>query len=153
MIDSKTYALDMLWKHYESYVVKLNPPPCTNVYKRSAIERTHILQEEDDKSLSIWMSMHPKEREIENEEQEVQEKEDMVQLKLGDVLEPLKDDSNSQTPNHLFMHESNYESMEIEGNCYYYYDSNVECIDMPAEIIVDNDFKDDEDYQQALKPA
>jgi hypothetical protein len=97
--------------------------------------------------------MHPKEREIENEEQEVQEKEDMVQLKLGDVLEPLKDDSNSQSPNHLFMHESNYESMEIEGNCYYYYDSNMECIDMPAEIIVDNEFKDDEDYQQALNPA
>jgi hypothetical protein len=70
----------------------------------------------------------------------------MVQPKLGDVLEPLKDDSNSQTPNPLFMHESNYESVEKEGNCHYYYDSDNECIDMPTEIIVDNDFKDDDEY-------
>jgi hypothetical protein len=70
----------------------------------------------------------------------------MVQPKLGDVLEPLKDDSNSQTPKPLFMHESNYESIEMEGNCNYYYDSDDECNDMPAEIIVDNDFKDDEEY-------
>jgi hypothetical protein len=80
------------------------------------------------------------------EEREVQEEEDMVQPKLGDVSEPLKDDSNSQTQNPLFMHESNYESVEMEGNCYYYYDSDDEYIDMLAEIIVDNDFKDDEEY-------
>jgi hypothetical protein len=62
----------------------------------------------------------------------------MVQPKLGDVLEPLKDDSNSRTPNPLFIHESNYESIEMEGNCNYYYDSDDECIAMPSEIIVDN---------------
>jgi hypothetical protein len=44
------------------------------------------------------------------------------------------------------MHESNYESIEMEANCYYYYDSDDKHIDMPAEIIVDNDFKDDEEY-------
>ena len=58
MEDGKTYALRMLLKHVES----LNLPPITNVYKRSAIENTHILQEEDDKSLSLGMPMHPKMR-------------------------------------------------------------------------------------------
>jgi hypothetical protein len=46
MVDGKTYVFDMLWKYCES----LNLPPCTNVYKISVIESTHILQEEDDKA-------------------------------------------------------------------------------------------------------
>jgi hypothetical protein len=32
MVDGETYALDMLWKHFES----LNILPCTIVYERSA---------------------------------------------------------------------------------------------------------------------
>ena len=44
MEDGKIFALRMLLKHVES----LNLPPITNVYKRSALESTHILQEEDD---------------------------------------------------------------------------------------------------------
>jgi hypothetical protein len=62
MVDGKTYALDMLWKHCESYLERLNLSPCTNVYKRSVIESTSILQEEDDKGLSLGMSVHPKEK-------------------------------------------------------------------------------------------
>ena len=45
-------------------------------------------KEEDDQNISLGMSMHPQEKEIENEEQKEQEKEEWV---------PLKDGSNSQT--------------------------------------------------------
>jgi hypothetical protein len=47
------------------------------------------------------MSVHPKEKEIANEEQKVPEKEDMFQPKLGDVLEYPKYDSNTQTQNSI----------------------------------------------------
>jgi hypothetical protein len=63
MEDGKKYAYDMLLKYVES----LNLPSCTNVYKRSAIESTHIFQKEDDKSLSLGMLMHPKEKKIEDQ--------------------------------------------------------------------------------------
>jgi hypothetical protein len=53
MVDGETYAYEMLLKHCES----LNLFPCTNTYKRSVIESTNILQEKDDKSLSLGMSM------------------------------------------------------------------------------------------------
>jgi hypothetical protein len=56
MEDDEKYAYDMLLKYCEI----LNLLPCTNVYERSAIESTHILQEEEDKSLSLGMPMHPK---------------------------------------------------------------------------------------------
>jgi hypothetical protein len=56
MVYGETYAYAMLLKHCEI----LNLLPCTNVYERCAIERTHILQEEEEKSLSLHMSMHPK---------------------------------------------------------------------------------------------
>jgi hypothetical protein len=65
----KKYVSDMLLKYVES----LNLPPCTNVYKRCAIESTHILQEEDDKILSLGMFMHPKEKKIEDQEEQVEE--------------------------------------------------------------------------------
>jgi hypothetical protein len=52
------------------------------------------------------MSVHPKEKDIANEEQEVQEKEDMVQPKLGDVLEYPKDSSNTQTQNSIVIFET-----------------------------------------------
>jgi hypothetical protein len=55
------------------YVESLNLPPCTNVYKISAIESIHILQEKDDKSLSLGMLMHPKEKKIEEQEEQVEE--------------------------------------------------------------------------------
>jgi hypothetical protein len=50
----------------------LNLPPCTNVYKRSAIASTYILQEEDGKSLNFGMPMHPKENKIEEQEEQVE---------------------------------------------------------------------------------
>jgi hypothetical protein len=59
MVDGETYAYEMPLKHCES----LNLFSCTNNYKRSAIESTNILQEEDDKSLSLRMSMPPQEEE------------------------------------------------------------------------------------------
>jgi hypothetical protein len=73
MVDGETYALDMLWKHYES----LNLPHCTNVYKRSAIESTNILQEEDDKRLSLGMPMPPQEEDKE-EQKKIEEQEEQV---------------------------------------------------------------------------
>jgi hypothetical protein len=48
------------------------------------LESINILQEEDDDSISM-------EEEVYEEEKE----ENMAQPKLGDVLEPLKDDSNT----------------------------------------------------------
>jgi hypothetical protein len=42
----------------------------------------------------------------------------------------------------LFMHQSDDESIDIDGNCYYCYDSDDKIMDMP----VDNNFKDDKDY-------
>jgi hypothetical protein len=57
MVDGKTYVFDMRRKYCEI----LNLPPCTNVYKRSVIESTHMLQEEDDKRLSLGMPMPPQE--------------------------------------------------------------------------------------------
>jgi hypothetical protein len=48
--------------------------------------------------------------------------------------------SNSQTPIPLSMHKSDDESIETDGNCYYYYyNFDDECIGMPAKIIFDND--------------
>jgi hypothetical protein len=59
----------MLLKHCES----LNLLPCTNFYERSAIESIHILQEGEDKSLSLGMPMHPKEKEKKDKEEQVKE--------------------------------------------------------------------------------
>jgi hypothetical protein len=54
----------------------------------AAMESTNILQEENDENISF-----------EEEVCEEESKEDIVQPKLGDVWEPLKDDSNTQTQN------------------------------------------------------
>ena len=52
--------------------------------------------------------MHPQEKEIENEDQEVQEKEE---------LEPLKDNSNSETQNSIIVHEQpSYEHVSIDSD-------------------------------------
>jgi hypothetical protein len=40
------------------------------------------------------------------------EEEDMAQPKLGDVLEPLKDNSNTQTQNSIAIYENPYTSYE-----------------------------------------
>jgi hypothetical protein len=70
MEDGEKYAYDMLLKHCES----LNLLPCTNVHERSTIESTHILQEEEDKSLILGIPMHPpKEKEEEDKEEQVEE--------------------------------------------------------------------------------
>jgi uncharacterized protein related to proFAR isomerase len=63
-----------------AYVIKYNERTL------AATESANILQEEDDENISM-------EEEVCEEEKE----EDMVQPKLEDVLEPLKDDSNTQT--------------------------------------------------------
>ena len=69
--------------------------------ERSAMDSTNVLQEEDDKSLSLGRPMHTQEDESDEEDNE----EDMIPTKLGDVQEPptspTKDDSNSQTQNSL----------------------------------------------------
>jgi hypothetical protein len=44
------------------------------------------------------------------------------------------------------MHGTDDESIDIDGNYYYCYDSNDEIMDMRIEIIVDNNFKDDKVY-------
>ena len=111
------------------YVKSSNLPPCTNAlnkgnYVESATEGTNVLQEEndkrislgmpmhhqeeesdeeiqeDDENISLGMSMHPKEKEIDNEEKGEQEKEEWG---------PPKYDSISQTQNSLVFY----------GTCYY----------------------------------
>jgi len=60
----------------------------------------------------LGMPMHPKE-----------EEEDMVQPKLGDVGEPLKDDSNTQTQNSFVIYENpcydQHTMVTYENPCYY----------------------------------
>jgi hypothetical protein len=67
-----------------AYVIKYKEKTLT------AMESNNILQEEDDKNMSM-------EEEVYEEEKE----EDMTQPKLGDVLEPLDDYSNTQTQNSI----------------------------------------------------
>jgi ERCC4-related helicase len=56
----------------------------------AAMESTNVLHEEDDENISMEEEVCGKEKE-----------EYMDQPKLGDVLEPLKDDSNTQTQNSI----------------------------------------------------
>jgi hypothetical protein len=56
----------------------------------AAIESKNILQEEDDENTSLEEILYEEEKE-----------EDMTHPKLGDVFEPLNDDSNTQTQNQL----------------------------------------------------
>jgi hypothetical protein len=62
----------------------------------AAMESNNILQEQDDKNISM----------------EKEKEEDMAQPKLGDVLEPLGDDSNTQTQNTIAIYETPYTSCE-----------------------------------------
>jgi hypothetical protein len=62
----------------------------------AAMESTNILQEENNENISM------EEEELCEEEKE----EDMAQPKPGDVLEPLKDDSNTQSQNSIVIYEN-----------------------------------------------
>jgi hypothetical protein len=77
----------------------------------AAMESTNILQEENDENISM--------EEVYEEEKE----ENMAQPKLGDVLEPLDDDSNTQTQNSITIHENPYtfcEGIQNHENPSYY---------------------------------
>jgi ERCC4-related helicase len=80
----------------------------------AAMKSTNVLQEEDDEKISM-------EEEVCEEEKE----EDMVQPELEDVLEPLKDDSNTQTQNSIVIFENPCPSSTSE-----IFDNNECCLDV-----------------------
>jgi hypothetical protein len=87
------------------YVVELNEKGTTNqlitslLHKEktlAAMESTNILQEEDDENISVENKVYEEENEA------------IVPPKLGDVLEPPKDDSNTKTQNSIAIYEAPY---------------------------------------------
>jgi hypothetical protein len=93
MEDGEKYEYDMLLKHCES----LNLLPCTNVYKRIAIESTHILQEEDEKILSLGMSMPPQEKDKE-EQKKIEEQEEQGEGECSSYPSSTPNNGNTQIP-------------------------------------------------------
>jgi hypothetical protein len=92
-VDSETYAYEMLLKHCEG----LNLFPCTNSYKRSAIESTNILQEDDDKSLSLGISMPPQEKDKE-EQKKTGKQEEQVEEEWSSYPSSTPNNGNTQIP-------------------------------------------------------
>ena len=91
--------------------------------------RSNVLQEEDDKSLSLGMPMQPQEED--NEEQE-----DDEQLEIEERKHP------PSPP----MDEGNTQNLVHDKLCFYDSDDEEEYESMPNENIIDNDFKKDEEY-------
>jgi hypothetical protein len=127
MEDGEKYAYDMLLKHFES----LNLLPCTNVYKRSAIEITNILEEEDDKSLSLGMPMSPQE-EYKEEEKKIEEQEEQVEEDWSSYPSMTPNNGNTQIP---------------MNTAFYIIDDDPLC-----DIIVCNIWEDDNDLVELDDP-
>jgi hypothetical protein len=78
----------------------------------SCMGSTNLLEDENDENISMEEEVCEKEKE-----------EDMAQPKLGDVLEPLDDDSNTQTQNSIAIFENPYtfcEGIRNHDNPSYY---------------------------------
>jgi len=105
--------------------------------KRAAQESSNILQEEDDKSLSLGMPMQPQEED--NEEQK------------DEGNDELEEEANEAPPPSSTYEVENQTQTFIDDDIYdrlSFYDSDDDEEDQPMlnENIIDNDFKDNEEY-------